>query len=270
MTSNDKLDPTPKGRVVEAQATSIGTLHKKAVLDAHERLLQKIASLQSNLNSKSTTASIISIVQKYHCLMRCQHDISNPSYDNNIDPLYTAKHEFVKNKLIDTLFYKFGNLMMISSEHTIKAGKLDIAIFPDRILLKSNNKNIAIGIKSGKSIGLFQIERYLFESDILIVVRVPTQDVFRVDALSPENELLRSIDLITDKIEKILSGNIYKVRGDGCRGCTAQCEYCANSRWSNNSNHGPQLEFETFAKNTYKVIDKVIPMVEFELFGEPL
>lgn len=268
MTSDEEIGPNLKDHVGQAHATSIRTMQKRGILNAHEKLMQKISSLRSNLNPKSTPASVLSILQKYQCLMKCQHDISNPSYDNKIDPLYSAKHEFVKAKLIDTLFYKFGNLLTISSEHTIKTGKLDIAIFPDRILLKSNNKNIAIEIKSGKSIDLFQIERYLFESDILIVIRVPTQDVFCVDALIPENELIRSIDLIIDKIDKILSGNIYKIKGEGCKGCTAHCEYRANPRWSNNGNYGPQLEYETFAKNTYKVIDKVIPIVERELLGE--
>lgn len=268
MTPDEKMSPNLKDHVEQVHATSMVTGQKRSILNAHEKLLQKIGTLRSNLNPKSTPASILSILQKYQCLLKCQHDISNPSYDNNIDPLYTAKHDFVKAKLIDTLFYKFGYLMTISSEHVIKTGKLDIAIFPDRILLTSNSKNIAIEIKSGKSIDLFQIERYLFETDVLIVLRVPTQDVFLVRALSAGNDLLRSIDLITDKIDRILAGKIYKVKGEGCRGCTAQCEYRTNPRWNNNGNKGPPLEFETFAKNTYKVIDNVIPIVERELLGE--
>jgi hypothetical protein len=89
-----------------------------------------------------------------------------------------------------------------------------------------------------------------------------------VDAISPEKELVRSVELISDKVDKLLSGNIYKVRGEGCRGCLVQCEYQASSRWNNNGDHGPQLEFETFVRNTYKVIDKVIPIVERELVGD--
>ena len=262
-------DSIPKEGIGQPRS-SVGTLHNKDVFDEHEKLLEKIGSLQLKLKSKSTSASILAILQKCPCLMRCEHDISNPSFDNNIDSLYIAKHEFVKTKLMDTLVYKFGDRMAISSEHTIKAGKLDIAILPDhRILLKSNNENIAIEIKSGKSIDLFQIERYLFEIDKLVALRVPTQDVFLVNALSIENWSLRSIDLVTSKIDNILSGNLHKVRGEGCRGCTAQCEYRAKSRHNNNGNHGPQLDYENFVKNTYEVIDKAIAMVERELRREP-
>jgi hypothetical protein len=56
-------------------------------------------------------------------------------------------------------------------------GRVDIIIFTDRIVIKNERKVITIEIKSGKNIDLFQFERYLFESDLLIVVRVLTKEV---------------------------------------------------------------------------------------------
>lgn len=98
MASNEEICFKLKDHSGQAHATAIETLHKKDIQNAHKSLLQKIDILRSNLNNKSSPASVLSILQKNHCLMKCQHDISSPTYDNSVDPLYSAKHEFVKEK----------------------------------------------------------------------------------------------------------------------------------------------------------------------------
>ena len=58
----------------------------------------------------------------------------------------------------------------------ISTGKLDIAMLPDnRIVFKYNKKFIGIEIKNGKTFdtkNIFQIERYMIDSDLLLMMIV--------------------------------------------------------------------------------------------------
>lgn len=106
-----------------------------------------------------------------------------------MDRLYIEKHGYVRKKIIDAIQVNVGRLMTIKSEHMVNNGTLDIMITYDRILLNYHEKTICVEIKSGQSIDLFQIERYLYESYILIVVRIPTRDVVSIHQKSIACEL---------------------------------------------------------------------------------
>jgi hypothetical protein len=110
-----------------------------------------ICLMKSALNSKSSTAKVMANLQECPCLLKCANEIQNIHY-GNIDPLYSAKHEYAKTKIIDAIIDKFPDMVNVSSEHNIPNGKLDIVIMPgSKIILKYNKKIIAIELKSGKS-----------------------------------------------------------------------------------------------------------------------
>ena len=91
-------------------------------------------------------------------------------------------------------------MLLVKSEYKTFTGKLDIALLPSHnhsmIILKYNKKLIGIEIKSGRWVGATtfnQIERYLFDVDQLLIVRVPTEDVVIVDRGMIERTLLNGL-----------------------------------------------------------------------------
>jgi hypothetical protein len=148
--------------------------------------------IREHVTAKASNTRIISKLQDIGCLLRCEvkyhnlpiteYDIRNAIYDK-IDPLYSAKHDFVKNKIIDVILDRFGGLAVVKSNHSRSTGTLDIA-FENIIVLKFKRKTIGIEIKSGiwaDAKTFNQIQRYLLNVERLLVVRFPTEDVVMID-----------------------------------------------------------------------------------------
>ena len=71
---------------------------------------------------------------------------------------------------------------------------VDIVIQSEKIVVNYHEKTIFIEIKSGQSIDLFQIERYLYESDVLVIVRVPTREVVVLHQSKLGDDLVKNIN----------------------------------------------------------------------------
>lgn len=194
--------------------------------------------------------------------MRCVNDIKNSDHNNGIDRLYIEKHGYAKKKIIDAIQVNFGRLTTVKSEHKINNGTVDIVISYDKILLKYHEKTICIEIKSGHSIDLFQIERYLYESYLLIVVRIPTRDVVPIHQTNVASELITGITSTIKKIDLLNDNNLLKVQGEWCKGCTANCEF--RKQISNNI-HVAKLEFEEFFKNVNAVTIDTVGIIKEEM-----
>jgi hypothetical protein len=141
------------------------TKHQSELDSANQELAYRMDNLRSNLGAKASNAKILSIVHGCPCPMKCVNDIKNNDYSNDIDRLYIEKHEYARKKIIDAIQLNFGRSTTVKSEHKINNGTLDIVILYDKIILNYHEKSICIEIKSGRSIDLFQIERYLYESN---------------------------------------------------------------------------------------------------------
>ena len=108
---------------------------------------------------------------------------------------------------------------------------------------------------------LRQIERYLADIDVLIMVRVPTQDVVPIHRNIIINELIEDISLLKRKADKILSNSVKKVPGDWCRECNADCEFKKSPKWNSPSPKGSFEGFEEDLKNINMVIAKLIILI---------
>ena len=161
-------------------------------------------------------------------MLKCVRDIQDYQYENDIDSLYSGCHDWVRKRIIDRIIDRFEDLILVSSEYGIINGKLDIGVLQDKIRLKYGRKLIAIEIKTGRWVdsSLFnQIERYLLELDVLIVARVPTEEVEAIDSAPLENILEKNLNILIRKSHRIMSGRRIKIPGDWCKGCNANCEY---------------------------------------------
>ncbi len=245
------------------QLKNIGNVSKK---EAVEELQTTFGSIRLKLNTKLFNSSIFSIIQDNPCLVKCIHDLRNKN-DNNIDSFYIAKHEWIKRKIIDAILDKFDNQIEVRSEYSLSNGKLDIIILQmlyDKIQIQYKTKTIAIEIKSGETVNskfFCQIERYLTDTDVLLMIRVPTQDVVAIYSDRIMNELIEDLSLLRRKADKILSNSVKKVPGEWCRECNADCEFKKYPKW-NSSHKGSFKGYEELLKDVNIVITKLIIILE--------
>jgi hypothetical protein len=255
MNENDKLNGS----------TTTPTDSFSKLKESQNKLLSELQAMRNRQNVKASNAKMISILHQCPCRLKCLHDITKSEYTyNDIDRLYLEKHDIVKKRLIDAIVCRFPGKLKISSEHKINNGTADISISSDSIIRLNNGKKVGIEVKSGKSIDLFQIERYLYELDVLLVVRVPTRDVVKISQKDISEELNKNVLLLTEKIQQINTYGLIKVEGEWCRGCTAPCQN-KKPGYTGKPN-ASMANYADFIKNVNIVVEKVMQELELE-FG---
>ena len=250
-------------------AGTIQSIEDKTLENLKQETYMNLKALRSSLQTKSSNAKILAILQVCPCSVKCAHEIKSSTYNNNFDSLWGGKHEYAKGKLIDAIVDRFADLVSITSEHATPTGKLDIVIEQgSKITLKYNKKVIAIELKSGKTADasmLCQVERYLPDCDILLFIRIPTEEVTMIEREPIEKNLIEGLSRLNRKIRRITKGDLIKVQGDWCRGCTVDCTHKKEPRWTGESKASLE-NFGNFYKNIEKVISKTLEILEKEIY----
>lgn len=217
--------------------------------DAVETLRCSFRELRTHLHIQKKDASIFAILQEYPCLVRCINELKKP-YDKgeDIDKLYMAKEAYAKRILIDEIYSTFGSSVKIKERHEISFGTLDLAI-----MLEHQGKIIGIEIKNGHSEQtylkmLHEIERYLIDTYLLLVIRVHTKSV---------HKFVRDVDSLIQRIEGITrKANLLTSEEISCHGC----QWCADQESS-----GSIAKIDTsFYSKTLEVTRKTIAILEEE------
>jgi hypothetical protein len=231
--------------------------------ESQSKLLFELQNVRTKQNVKASNAKMISILHQCPCRLKCLHDITKLEYTyDKIDRLYLEKHDIVKKRLIDAIVCRFPGKLKITSEHKINNGTADISISSDKLIRLNNGKRIGIEVKSGQSIDLFQIERYLYELDVLLVVRVPTRDVVKISQKDIAEELNTNVLSLTEKIQQINTYGLIKIEGEWCRGCTALCQNKKPGYYGKPI--ATMADYCEFIKNVNIVVEKVIHELELE------
>lgn len=226
-----------------------------------KKLMARLDIVKTGLKSKAGRSKILSILQDNPCRLRCKHLIQNGTDDKKIDEFYNAKHEWIKKKIIDAIVDEFSDLVTVKSEDFVSYGKLDIGIQFDnmRIIFEYGRKNIAIEIKTGHSVKsdhFSQIERYLVDVDVLIRIRVPTEDVVVIYNTFIKDVLIKDLTRLTRKADEIISDKRIIVPGDWCKGCNAICPYMKPR--ADNSHNASFKGHEDVVKHVDVVIEKTL------------
>jgi replication factor A1 len=230
--------------------------------DEREKLITKLGIVKKSLDSKLGSSRILSILQDNPCRLRCKHlirNITNP----RVDPFYAAKHDYIRKGLIDAIINEFGDLVTVRSEDFISFGRLDIGIQFDhmRIVLGYGRKNIAIEIKTGNSVKsdhFFQVDRYLIDVDVLIRIRIPTEDVAVICNTFIREMQIRNLERLIAKADEIMADKPIIVPGEWCIGCSAICDHMNPQNQNNNSNSVSFKDHEDTIRHIDVVIEKTI------------
>jgi predicted nucleic acid-binding Zn-ribbon protein len=93
---------------------------------------------------------------------------------------------------------------------------------------------------------------------------VPTQEVTKISQKDITQELINNNFSTIQKIRQIKEQGLIKVKGEWCRGCTAQCQHKEAGHIT--KTNGSLRDYSDFIKNVNIVAEKVIRQLELE-FG---
>lgn len=145
-------------------------------------------------NGKPRKATIIAVIAKSACLACIAKKLSAQPTGNRVDALYIEVHRLAVNVLVEELYNLLkgmGYNVMISTETQLEYGKADVTITITKygINLKCNANELLVEVKTGNSISLSQLFRYLMDkrSNTIVVWRVRRRQilVFETESIKP-------------------------------------------------------------------------------------
>ncbi len=243
-------------------------------------LAGKIATMNGlSYQSKPKVSTVMKILADYECERLISHLLRNPDCENNkFDRYYSQKHEFYKTKLIDRLknvLAEMGKSVLIATEKRVDTGRYDVTIISNGNVIKiedGNGKEVVIEVKGSLNVDLGQIERYLWNNIVLIIVRVVTGHVIKLRTSENAEFLSESLKDLIEKAERILENQPIKIPGYNCYQCSnSECEHANKKRKNNNfkriamQDEEFNFDFGQLLKNSYPTINKTVKLAIEEL-----
>jgi len=183
-------------------ATQIGKqeLNNLDGLDSLQNMLDSVCSdiaKRFNLYNKSgkpRKATIIDVLSEFTCLACIYRKLSAKPPANDVDAVYRECHKLAVNILAERLYWllkEMGYTVAISTETGLEYGKADIVITITRsgVNLKHQTEELIIEVKTGNSLSLSQLFRYLLsgKDNLIIIWRIRKRQilVFNTESLKP-------------------------------------------------------------------------------------
>ena len=165
-----------------------------------------------NSNGKPRKATIIDTLANSTCIACIARKLSEQITANEVDALYRECHRLAVNMLVEEL-YNFlsgmGYTVVVSSETKIEYGKVDVIITITNygINLKSNTNELMVEVKTGVSLSLSQLFRYLLDrrGNTIVVWRVRRRQVLIFDIQDFEPLLIEFVKMCIMRASRLLS-----------------------------------------------------------------
>lgn len=162
-------------------------------------------------NGKPRKAAIIDTIAKSSCLTCITKKLSKTTRDD-VDALYMECHILAVNVLLEELCNFLGAMgynVMISTEAKLEYGKADIVITITRygVNLKCCGNKLMVEVKTGKSLSLSQLFRYLLQEShsTIVVWRIRKRQVLVFKAQEIEPLLMEFVKMICLRASRLLS-----------------------------------------------------------------
>ncbi|MEM3697088.1 MAG: hypothetical protein QXQ94_06265 [Candidatus Bathyarchaeia archaeon] len=206
-------------------------------------------------NGKPHKSTIIETLAKSTCLA-CVAKWFSDHVNNKVDTIYKECHKLAVNVLVEELYHflnQLGYKVVISTEEELEYGKADILIEVTNygLNLKSKAKELLIEVKTGDSLSLIQIFRYLWDSrsNAIVVWRVRKRQVLTFDPQKIEPLLTESMRMICLRGIRLLS--------------SPQIHSCQHLARATHQPAATELElmFQDFAKAIIETLPSVLQRV---------
>ena len=138
---------------------------------------------------KPRKGTIIEVIANSPCLACITKKLSGQSVASDVDSLYKECHRLAVSVLVEELYHllnKIGYKVLISTEAELEYGKADVLITVTNygLNLKDKTKELLVEVKTGNSLSLSQLFRYLLDSrsDAIVVWRVRKRQILAFNA----------------------------------------------------------------------------------------
>lgn len=165
-----------------------------------------------NSKGKPCKATILSVMAESACLACISGRLSTQTSSNCVDALYTEVHRLAVNVLVEEIHNRLqgaGYNVTISTETPLEYGKADVTIEVANygVNLKCKTKEILVEVKTGSSLSLCQLFRYLLEkrNSTIVVWRIRKRQILIFNAEDIELLLIEYMRMIYLRGARLLS-----------------------------------------------------------------
>lgn len=165
-----------------------------------------------NSEGKPRRATIIDTIARTSCLPCITRKLSREAARSDVDALYRECHLLAVNVLVEELcnFLKaMGYNVVVSTESRLKYGRADIVINITSygVNLKCFGNELMVEVKSGKSLSLSQLFRYLLQdsASAIVVWRIRNRQVLFFKAQEIQPLLMEFVKMICLRASRLLA-----------------------------------------------------------------
>ena len=165
-----------------------------------------------SLNGKPRKATILAVITKFSCIGCIAKKLSAQTIAHHVDAMYFECHRLAVNVLVEQLYNLLrgmGYNVRISTETELEYGKADVTITITNygINLRCNANELLVEVKTGRSISLCQLFRYLIDkrSNTIVVWRVRRRQVLVFDTEDIKPLLMEFMRMICLRGTRLLS-----------------------------------------------------------------
>lgn len=163
-------------------------------------------------NNHPRKATIIDAIANSTCVGCSAKKLSDTTLHRRIDGIYMECHRLAVGTLVEELqdkFRRMGYSVLILSEAETEYGRVDVLITPTNygIKLEYGVSELIIEVKTGLTISLSQIFRYLFdrENETLILWRIRNRQVLLFNGKCLKPLLMRFMKMCILRGERLLA-----------------------------------------------------------------
>jgi len=149
-----------------------------------------------------------------------------------VDGYWTSKHEYAKREVVERLTNRLHDLGLpaeIVLESQGANARQDILLTvkkPDG----SVGKRIVLEMKTGYALDFSQLERLMWDNDIVVLIRASTGHVTILRSRKYDTILTESLRNRIGRVRRLIEGRAYMVQGRDCFGCTNESCPCLRRR----------------------------------------
>jgi hypothetical protein len=208
-------------------------------------------------NGKPLKATIIDAIANSTCIACIANKLSRQTTVTDVDALYRECHRLAVNMLVEELYNllsRLGYTVVVTSETRIEYGKVDVIITMTNygINLRSNTKELMVEVKTGVSLSLSQLFRYLLHKrgDTIVVWRIRRRQVLVFDVQDFEPLLIEFMKMCIMRGSRLLSSPE-----------PPQCQHTQRLDW-----HPTQEELQNMFQDFAKAVTETLPYILKAIF----
>jgi len=216
----DKMNKLVKIKTIIAMAKPFHPT-KNAGFEDLRNLLDQVCSQVAQRfslygsNGKPRKATILAVIAKSACIACIAKKLSTQARANHVDALYLECHRLAVNVLVEELYSLLRGMgcnVRISTETELEYGKADVTITITNygVNLRCKANELLVEVKTGKSLSLSQLFRYLLQdsNSTIVVWRIRNRQILFFTAQEIRPLLIEFVKMIYLRAERLLSSPI--------------------------------------------------------------